>query len=46
MAMAGDELDPSGGDAGADEPVLSAAELVELAELESVEAIDDPGHAP
>ena len=25
----GDELDPSGGDAGADEPVLSAAELVE-----------------
>ena len=46
MAMAGDELDPSGGDAGADEPVLSAAELVELAELESVEAIDEPGHAP
>jgi len=44
MAMAGDDLDPSGTDAGADEPVLSAAELVELAELESVEAIDEPGH--
>jgi glycine betaine/proline transport system ATP-binding protein len=44
MAMAGDDLDASGPDA--DEPVLSAAELVELAELESVEAIDDPGHAP
>jgi len=44
MAMAGDDLDPSGADAGADEPVLSAAELVELAELESVEAIDEPGH--
>ena len=44
MAMAGDDLDPSGTDVGADEPVLSAAELVELAELESVDAIDEPGH--
>ena len=47
MAMAGDELDASGAATRtADEPVLSAAELVELAELESVEAIDEPGHAP
>jgi glycine betaine/proline transport system ATP-binding protein len=46
MAMAGDELDASDRDAAADEPVLSAAELVELAELESVEPIDQPGHAP
>ena len=46
MAMAGDELDATGREAGTDEPVLSAAELVELAELESVEAIDEPGHAP
>jgi glycine betaine/proline transport system ATP-binding protein len=47
MAMAGDELDESG-DRGpaAGEPILSAAELVELAELETVEAIDEPGRAP
>jgi hypothetical protein len=46
MAMAGDELDASGDrGAAANEPVLSAAELVELAELESVEAVDDSEHA-
>jgi len=49
MAMAGDELDAAADRGTADEPVLSAAELVELAELESVEAadvIDEPGLAP